>query len=249
MISKFEIGEKRLNKIGLEYELCSFEGGCKKGTRYKVKFTDTGYTRVVAYTDFAYGSIKDLLNPAICSVGYIGVGKYTSNGDDVVCYQTWNDMLKRCYAPKSKSDARIYYNVTVHPSWHNYQVFAKWFYINYTKGYRLDKDLMVIGNNEYSPDTCCFVPNDVNSFITGKRRRGVYYCNKYKKWASEWGIGTLPPNGKMRTSRIEYYNCETEAVFAYKKVKQNLCDNLEIKYPELPSIIFENIRTIITNIQ
>lgn len=247
MKSKYKIGDKRVSTTGLEYQLCGFEV-VDKVKRFNIKFTDTGYTKLVQCGDFVRGSIKDLLSPSIVSVGYIGVGQYTSNGDDVVCYQTWNDMLKRCYSPKSESDAKIYYKVAVAPTWHNYQVFAEWFYSNYTDGYRLDKDLLVIGNKEYSPDTCCFVPIEVNSFLTGKTGRGIYYCNRRKKWVAECCIGKIRPNGKKRSTRIGTYKDEMDALAAYKKVKLSLCDALENKYPNLPSIIFDNIRIVVSNI-
>ena len=39
--------------------------------------------------------------------------------------------------------------------------------------YHLDKDILVKGNKVYSPETCCFVPQEINSLlVTSVRSRG-----------------------------------------------------------------------------
>lgn len=52
-----------------------------------------------------------------------------------------------------------------------FQEFAEWCqseygYMNVEQNgrfWQLDKDILVSGNMVYSPDTCCFVPNRINS--------------------------------------------------------------------------------------
>ena len=36
---------------------------------------------------------------------------------------------------------------------------------NYIEGFDIDKDILIQGNKVYSPDTCCFVPHEINSFF------------------------------------------------------------------------------------
>lgn len=247
--SKYKMGDKRISTTDLEYTLVDEIRSPSGKLLFEVEFTKTGYRTKVQVKEFVNGSIKDLLNPSICGVGHIGVGQYKSSGENEICYQTWRDMLKRCYSPKTPNDAKIYHNVTVTPTWHDYQVFGKWFYNNHVAGYRLDKDLTIIGNKQYSPTACCFVPVAVNSFLAGGLRRGIYFCNRKRKWVVDCCIGELRPNGKYRSTFIGAYNSEMEALTEYKKVKMGLCDNLECKYPDLPSLIFDNIRVLIAEIK
>ena len=70
-----------------------------------------------------------------------------------------------------------YKGVEVCEEWYNFQNFAEWCetqkFLNAKdvkgKSYQLDKDILVKGNKIYSPDTCCFVPPEINSlFINAK---------------------------------------------------------------------------------
>lgn len=53
--------------------------------------------------------------------------------------------------------------------------FLKWFNGNYIKGYALDKDILIKGNKVYSPETCCFVPYEINTLVTNRKngRNGI----------------------------------------------------------------------------
>tara|TARA_R110000744_G_scaffold380201_1_gene500145 strand:- start:1165 stop:1539 length:375 start_codon:yes stop_codon:yes gene_type:complete len=100
-------------------------------------------------------------------------------------------------------------------------VFADWFFLNYTDGLHLDKDILKQGNRVYSPDTCVFVSYQVNSlFINRKRGRGK--CRLGVSWSSGMKkfVSNCRDNGELK--HLGYYTSEVEAHEAYKKYKYKL---------------------------
>ena len=101
--------------------------------------------------------------------------------------------------------------------WLRFSNFKRWFDKNYEEGYYLDKDILVNGNKVYSPETCCFVPHEINELIeTRKNKTNKFYqCVEISK------------NGKFRArikryGRREYlgtFNTPEEAFEAYKHGK------------------------------
>jgi len=108
---------------------------------------------------------------SIYNIGFLGNGKYLSSGEYKNIYNVWHSILRRCYGNEIKFNS--YIECTVDERWHNFQVFAEWYEKNYIDGYHLDKDILIKGNKIYGPDTCCFVPTQINSlFIRAKNNRG-----------------------------------------------------------------------------
>lgn len=152
--------------------------------RIKVRFLDeTQHEKWVVDDALKQGWVKNPYKPLLFGVGYFGEGKYKSRigsaskgGKRVRSYLQWTNMLSRCY-DKNYISTEVYTDVFVSPEWHNYQTFAEW-YDNQSKyivsgeniRFELDKDLMALdfNNREYSPETCCLLPNDINTKITNK---------------------------------------------------------------------------------
>ncbi|MBQ0111530.1 MAG: thymidylate synthase [Bacteroidales bacterium] len=106
----------------------------------------------------------------VCGVGYLGNIK----GDyERTTYNLWRNMIVRCYDKKHPS-YKLYgaKGVTVSPIWHSFEMFCKTlhkvkFYDcwkNNHKDFSLDKDFL--GSNVYSPSTCMFLPNSLNSALS-----------------------------------------------------------------------------------
>jgi len=131
----------------------------------EIEFVDTGGRRTVSAGSIRRGEVLDKMKPSREGVGFIGVGKYKSSikGINTKCYQTWSDMLRRCYNAVLHKKFPTYKDCTVCTSWLNFQNFASWFDLNYIEGCELDKDLRVAGNKVYSPSTCMFVTQAENS--------------------------------------------------------------------------------------
>lgn len=164
------------------------------------------------------GSIKNPYHPSICGLGYRGVGRYIVKDNKVTLkyYLLWSEVLKRCYNKKRLEKRPNYGGCTVVEEWHNFQNFAQWTENNYKPEYMekwcLDKDILQKGNRIYSPETCCFVPNEINVLFTknqinrGEFPIGVSYNKVYGKYSAILDKG--------------YYDTELEAFQAYKTAKE-----------------------------
>ena len=128
---------------------------------------------------YKYLKIGYVLNPyfkSIYNLGFMGEGIYKSknNSKNTVYYNCWVNMFNRCYNEKYQEKQPTYAECYIDERWHNFQVFAEWFEENYVKGFDLDKDILIKGNKVYSPETCCFVPSEINNlFIKRQNNRGL----------------------------------------------------------------------------
>jgi hypothetical protein len=127
----------------------------------------------------------------VYNIGYNSGGKHqvNINGKQTKVYTTWKSMFVRCYSKINLLDRPTYIGCYVINEWHDFQVFADWFYENYTDGWELDKDILVKGNKVYGPETCCFVPKEVNQIFTsvrkGKYPIGVSFHRNNQKFISQ----------------------------------------------------------------
>ncbi|USL83473.1 putative HNH endonuclease [Escherichia phage A4] len=94
-----------------------------------------------------------------------------SNGDssrkhkDNNIYNSWYNMLKRCYSPSFHKIEPSYIDITVCDDWKHYSNYKQWFKENYIQGYEIDKDIAHGYSKIYSPRTCFFVPKLINNCI------------------------------------------------------------------------------------
>ena len=152
--SRKHIGFKTITKEG--YELTIIDGS--ERVDYCTISLDGNVFEVKCYHAIR-GSVKNRMNPSVCDVGYLGYGEHKTRigKKHSSAYSVWHDMLHRCYDEKRQEIQPTYVGCLVHPDWHNFQVFAKWFYENYIDGYHLDKDIKFKGNKIYSAENCVFV--------------------------------------------------------------------------------------------
>lgn len=95
-------------------------------------------------------------------------------------YREWVNMLKRC-SEKLQQRYPTYLGVECCEDWKLFSNFKKWRQQkeSNTPGgiehYQLDKDIIVVGNKLYSPETCAYVNAKTNSFVTARDAdRGIY---------------------------------------------------------------------------
>jgi len=138
------------------------------------------------------GQIKNPFKPTVAGVGYFGHGpmKATEGNKNTFEYTVWSNMLKRVYCNEKSVKNACYQGCSVVEEWHNFQNFAGWSKQqpnNCTKGFELDKDLLVLGNRTYGPDKCSYVPHRINSILCDREGdRGdlpvgvTHHKNKYR---------------------------------------------------------------------
>lgn len=94
------------------------------------------------------------------------------NGDvKTEAYQTYNDIVKRTKAG-GKYQTKYPTYIGTQNGFGDFQHFADWAVqeIGYAvPGFELDKDLLVPGNKTYSPETCCFLPAQINTALQRDR--------------------------------------------------------------------------------
>lgn len=96
------------------------------------------------------------------------------------CYHVWKGLLGRIYNTDIKRH-RTYVGCTLYYDWHWLSKFNAWFYENWVEGWQLDKDILVVGNKEYCPKTCVFIPGYLNNLFTDARaNRGMWPMGVHK---------------------------------------------------------------------
>lgn len=131
----------------------------------EIEFADTGSIVSVRAGEVRTGYIKDLNEPSVYGVGFLGYGVY-SEKTHPKARRSWSGMLERCYSEKLHKKHPAYIECEVCEEWQDFQCFAEWFEQNHpTDGrvYHLDKDIMIDGNKIYSPSTCKFVSPSENT--------------------------------------------------------------------------------------
>ena len=153
----------------------------------------------------------------------VGINDYSGSvridGKIIKSYKTWCDMLFRCYSHKSHEKNPTYIACGVHDDWIYFCNFKNWFDINYVKDFCLDKDILVKGNKIYSPETCCFVPQEINTLLVksngsrGQHPLGVSYHSQLNKFQVRMRISNIGKN-------LGLFNTANEAFQAYKTAKE-----------------------------
>lgn len=133
-------------------------------------------------------------------------------------YAVWHSMLSRCYSAKTQVKNPAYIGCSVAPEWLRFSNFKAWMMTQQWEGLQIDKDILVLGNKVYSPDTCLFVTSEVNNLIKknrGKYATGVTWVGKVGKYRAACKI-----HGKQKT--LGYYLTEEEAAQVYLVCKKEV---------------------------
>lgn len=182
---KDRTGEKHITNQGYEVEIIEYFNSLN----CTILFSNGLICKNIIYRHIKNGYIKNPLHKTVYNIGYMGVGDYVTviNKKKTRVYLSWYSMMKRSYSEKYHKIYPTYKDVKVCEEWQNFQTFAKWFYENYNpeimQGWHLDKDILIKDNRIYSPDTCIFVPNEINCVFTSRvnMKNKILALDKYKE--------------------------------------------------------------------
>lgn len=136
-------------------------------------------------------------------------------------YSSWKRIIQRGRDGSAIQKVNTnYVGCSIHDDFLDFQKFANWHtqQIGYNiAGYAIDKDILVVGNKEYGPETCILVPPVLNSFFvlapTKELPRGVR--------ADPAGGGYRAEiKSRNRQTTIGRFSTVEKAHEAYRKVKQ-----------------------------
>ena len=161
-------------------------------------------------------------------------------------YSAWSNMLMRAYDQKFQEKNPTYSYVTVCKEWHSFSAFRSWWLDNSRDGWHLDKDIMAVGNREYGPDTCVYVPRWLNNFtedrgaLRGDLPIGVSLCNQTGKYRSNCR-NTIA--GKLH--HLGRFSTPESAHKAWLTYKLSLAEQLKPEMDAIDKRIYPNVVTII----
>ncbi|MCX4071917.1 hypothetical protein [Aeromonas caviae] len=157
-------------------------------------------------------------------------------------YRRWSGMLARVYSPALHKQQPTYIGTQLHPDWLSFMNFRSWCLLNgWRSDYQLDKDF-ISDSKIYGPDTCAFIPSNVNTFIIDcSAARGDYL------------IGACASNDKFvcqcrdpftkKCVTLGLYDTPEEAHLVWKKKKHEHALALAEMYPDLDPRVLAALRT------
>lgn len=143
------------------------------------------------------------------------------SGKVVTCpyYSRWASVLERCSGSDyCKRVLPTYKDASVCHEWLQLSSFKAWMEQLDWSGKHLDKDILLLGNKLYSPTTCVFVPQFINTVILtrqasrGELPLGVTYTNKtksgvnpYRAQVSDVLLGKNKHLGVFKTAEAAHF--------------------------------------------
>jgi hypothetical protein len=168
-----------------------------------------------------------------------------------MAYRKWRTMLSRCYSKVYQKKQRTYKDCSVCDEWLTFSNFKKWHDEHYVDGYELDKDILVKGNKVYSPETCCYIPKEINTLLLK--------CDSKRGDLPVGVISHTLKNGRVRyvaqcsstlmsrpNNSLGSYDSPQKAFDAYKKAKEKYVKELAVNY-KLQNKVSERVYNALMN--
>lgn len=140
-------------------------------------------------------------------------------------YERWVSLLKRLFNEGHLKRRPKYRECTICDEWLVFSNFKSWREGQDWKGNHLDKDLLVLGNKHYSPETCIFISPLLNTLCTEAGcsikkhdlKLGVSYHKRDKKYTSQCSDPFL-----KRLVHLGYCDSEEDAHRRWRDYKLKL---------------------------
>lgn len=224
MPRKYGVGYRATGNYG-EFEVVEYIDK----SRVRIVFLETGFEVWCASSNVAKGTVRDPYFRSVYGIGYIGNTSTSIRvGDKNIlkqAYNTWHDMLRRCCSD-TEGKMRTYEDCYVCEEWLCFENYEIWFDSNFVEGYQVDKDFLYLGNRKYSPNTCVFIPREINATLGYKTNNT---CRK--KAYSDLPVGvSFHKRDKIFTARcwckgrlksLGYHATPELAFKAYKEFKES----------------------------
>ena len=163
-------------------------------------------------------------------------------------YASWQNMLKRAYGKSTQKCRPTYIGVTVCEEWLLFSAFREWWLANYREGWQLDKDLLSVGNREYRPSACIYIPNRLNNFTAdcgasrGELPIGVHIHKQTGKFESGCQNQITGKN-----VYLGLFDTKDAAHAAWLRYKLSLAIELKPLMDSIDKRIYNNVVTIINS--
>lgn len=200
-----------------------------------VKFLRTGNVENYPLNQILIGNLKDYMQPTVLGVGV--VGKRLSHEErQHKAFKNWVRILTRCYNETNIDKRPSYKDCCVSDYFLNYLNFKEWYVKQQnwnTEGFVLDKDLLSHKENKiYSPETCCFIPYEINSLLTTtKASRGELPIGVRVRKGENGYCADIGMNSKNYS--LGNFSTPELAFKAYKVAREEYLKSKAEKYKEL----------------
>lgn len=147
-------------------------------------------------------------------------------------YPIWHSMIRRAYSDVYHKNKPTYIGTTVHEDWFRLSNFIEWYNENYVNDWHLDKDLLSTGVKRYSPETCCFLPNEINILFSEKRQDNGLPSGVYFKKARGLYIAQISycEDGVRKSGHLGVSSDPNKCFLMYKHAKESKIKELAEKY-------------------
>ena len=185
----------------------------KNGYNFIDIVTSNGHRRTCSSMSLRRGAVKDVYQPTIMGLGYVGVGS-CSRTTAYDAYRFWVELLRTVEVGK----------MGMQLEWFNFQIFAKWFdSIGWSYGMRLNSTLINPLAYRHGKDTTVLIPKWLDVMLAERADGYDGVSLSYNRWRSRLKV-------KKEIVAHGYHDTKKEAMRAYNLAKREyvaeaICDN------------------------